>query len=347
MNDVLHQGGRDSGAARRVGSTLGAGLVAAPLAWLAYSRFVVNHHVPLPDALPGIRRRFRSERAGQLSYYAVEEGRGRPLVLIHSVNVAASAYEWLPLWERYRHRRPVYALDLPGFGFSERGERAYAPALYAAAIADFLKHELAEEEPADLVALSLGAEFAALASLEQPDRVASLALVSPTGFGRGGASERMTSGGSERVHQVLAVPLWSQAFYDLLVTRPSLRWFLERSFVGRVDDGLVDYAWRTAHQPGARFAPIYFLSGALFTPDVREQVYERITQPALVLYDRDPYVSFDELSITRARCPNWRAVRIVPTRGLPHFERPEDTEQALERFWSQYAAGNRSEAAGV
>ena len=39
----------------------------------------------------------------------------RPLLLLHSINASASAYEVKPLFEHYRQQRPVYAPDLPGF----------------------------------------------------------------------------------------------------------------------------------------------------------------------------------------------------------------------------------------
>jgi len=34
-------------------------------------------------------------------------------------------------------------------------------------------------------------------------------------------------------------------------------------------------------------------------------------------------------------CPNWRAQRIIPSKGLPHFERLEDTVKALDIFWAR------------
>lgn len=49
----------------------------------------------------------------------------RPLLLIHSVNAAASAFEVKPLFYYYRGRRPMYALDLPCFGQSDRSDRFY------------------------------------------------------------------------------------------------------------------------------------------------------------------------------------------------------------------------------
>jgi hypothetical protein len=37
-----------------------------------------------------------------------------PLLLVHSVNAAASAFEMEPLYVRQALRRPVFALELPG-----------------------------------------------------------------------------------------------------------------------------------------------------------------------------------------------------------------------------------------
>lgn len=51
-------------------------------------------------------------------------GKGPPLLLVHSVNPAASAAEVRPLFDHYRATRTVFALDLPGFRFSDRSDRA-------------------------------------------------------------------------------------------------------------------------------------------------------------------------------------------------------------------------------
>src|SRR3954463_10061153 len=80
--------------------------------WLAYSALATDHEVQLPAAIDAERRSFRNGEAGEISYYVAPAQTGRPLVLVHSINAAASAYEMRPLFEAYRGKRPVYALDL-------------------------------------------------------------------------------------------------------------------------------------------------------------------------------------------------------------------------------------------
>ncbi len=319
----------------RAGTGLLAGTLAAVGGWLAYSALGIDHHMPLPPAIKAEQERFVGQVSRFLNVYVDRQGTGRPLVLIHSINAAGSAYEMRPIFEHYRGKRPVYALDLPGFGFSERADRVYSPELYKEAILDLLR--LKVKEPADVIALSLGSEFAAQAALEHPELFHSLTLISPSGFSARSekrASQKVSEDGtSDFFYRLFANPFTSQALYDLLATRTSIRYFLKQSFHGPLDEGLAEYATLTTHQPGARYAPLYFVSGKLFRPDVRQAVYNRLTIPAHVLYDRDAFVSFDLLPQTLSEHPNWQATRITPTRGLPQFEKLRETTQALDAFW--------------
>jgi pimeloyl-ACP methyl ester carboxylesterase len=304
--------------------------------WIGYSAFFVNHHVSLPSAIDAERKQFLSRESGLLSYYADTSVEGTPLVLIHSINAAASSFEMRPLFNHFRAERPVYALDLPGFGFSERADRPYSPHLYAQAILDFLSTQV--RQPADVIALSLGSEFVARAAMQLPGIFRTVTMISPSGFtlrpnavSSQGASKNQTS---NLAYNLFSFPLWSQAFYDLLATRPSINYFLKQSFVGSVFPALADYSYASAHQPGARFAPLFFVSGKLFTPDIRETIYDTLKMPVLVIYDRDPYVRFDALeSFVQARA-NWYTSRIAPSRGLPQFEHLPDTVQTLADFWA-------------
>ena len=295
-----------------------------------FSQFFVERDVVLPKAIKAKLMRFKSDTAGDLAFYVDETGAGeRPLVLIHSINAAASSFEMRPLFEHYRGRRPVYALDLPGFGFAERSDRRYSPALYVDAIVEFLREMVGA--PADVVALSLGSEFAAMAALRAPELVNSLTLLSPSGMGQ----QRSLPGAG--VYQVVSFPLWGRPLFDLLATRASINLFLGRNFVSDPPAEFIDYAYMSSHQPGAHHAPLYFVSAQLFTEDVYTAVYQQLTTPALVIYDEDPNVSFDRLPALVAENDNWRAARVGPSLGLPHWEQPAATTAALEEFWGGVA----------
>mgnify|MGYP005835282823 CR=1 FL=1 len=308
---------------------------AAALGWTVYSRFFVNHHRRLYSALEAPLHHVRTRAAGRLAYYVDRGDGGPPLVLLHSINAAASSAEMRPLFDLYRGTRTVFSLDLPGFGFSEREPREYTPELYTGAITEFLASEV--RAPADIIALSFSSEFAARVALARPELVRSLALISPTGF------SHSPRAGAPAFLRTFTVPPFSQAFYDLLVTQRSIRYYLKKSFTGPVDERLARYAYDTAHQPGARHAPLQFLAGVPFTRSVLHDVYRNITVPAVVLYDCDAYVDFGRLDMLLRARGNWRARRIPNTCGLPHFDRPEDTAAALDEFWREVtSAGSRS-----
>ncbi len=97
-------------------------------------------------------------------------------------------------------------------------------------------------------------------------------------------------------------------------------------------DAFVDYAYATSHQPGARFAPVYFLSTQLFTFDILPTVYAKLNTPTLVLYDDDPNVTFENLSGFVASQTNWHAERLAPSRGLPHWEMLGQVTAVLDNF---------------
>jgi pimeloyl-ACP methyl ester carboxylesterase len=300
---------------------------------------------PLPPAVSGERRDLPSS-SGRLSYYVSgpTSTAHAPLLLVHSVNAAASAYEVRPLYEHYRTHRSVYALELPGFGFSDRSEREYTPRLMTDAI-DAMVGEIARlhgSAPIDALALSLSCEFLARAASEQPAPYRSLALVSPTGFS--GAAPKNGPPGSTRgmpwLRGFFTFPLWSRPFFDLLTSRRSIRFFLEKTWGSKtIDEGLAEYDWRTARQSGAHHAPYYFVSGFLFSNDI-SRVYQSLALPVFMVHGvRGDFVDYRQKQRFEAK-PNW-TIRVSPTGALPHFEMLEAFTRDYDKFLAE-AGGNRS-----
>jgi pimeloyl-ACP methyl ester carboxylesterase len=290
----------------------------------------------VPPALPGSVYALDVPRVGRLSWYEGARGdervTGRPLLLLHSINAAASGYEMKPLFEHYSRQRPVYAPDLPGYGLSDRSAREYTPRLMTDAIHALLAviRQKQGAEPVDAIALSLSCEFLARAAVEDPGAFRSLAFVSPTGFNRLALRQGAPAStrGHPRVIAVLNRPSVGRRLFRLLTRRGVIRYFLRRTWGSKnIDEGLLDYDYLTTRAAGAEHAPLYFLSGFLFSGD-SGTLYQQLTHPIWVAHGvRGDFVDYRGLKQVADR-PNW-TTEVLLTGALPHFEM---TTQFVQRY---------------
>jgi pimeloyl-ACP methyl ester carboxylesterase len=310
---------------------------------IAIEKSAVEHQdcPPLTDPVSGKRTDIGGSAGRIAMYSAGAEATGVPLLLIHSINATPSAYEVKPLFDHYADKRPVYALDLPGFGQSERGDRNYTIRLMTDAIhaaVDEIRRD--RQGPVDALALSLSCEFLARAALERPASFRTLAFISPTGF-EGVARDDANGGnrGKPWLRAAFNVPLWSQGLFELLTSRPSIKYFLKKTFGSpKIDQGLWDYAYLTTHQPGARHAPYVFVSGYLFSLDAL-LLYEGLTHPVWMAHGvRGDFVDYCHKTRVEGRA-NW-SFDVFPSGAFPHFEMLDAVTRAYDGFLKRHDEAN-------
>lgn len=291
-------------------SVLGAGLATA-----AYLRRNVHHNLPQMPALGG-ELRFLDTSAGALAYYSsgAHKRGSTAMLLIHSINAAASSYEMKPLYDHYTSGNPnrkIYALDLPGFGLSDRRSRDYSPAFYRDMLIEFMQQKF-RGRPVDVVSLSLGCEFVALAAQKAPQLFRRLVFISPNGLGLN--QKPQANAGLLRL---LQTPAWSRIIFDALTSRPVLNYFLRQN-QRQFDQGLADYAYQTSHQLEAPNAPFQFISGKLFSPNMVE-TYASLTQPSLALFGQGEFARH-EMADELRNLEQWRLVEFRRCSSLVHFD---------------------------
>jgi len=133
-----------------------------------------------------IKRAFLDTEDGQIHYRI--GGEGKPLLLLHMNPRSSDEYrELMPLFAA--QGRQVIAMDLMGFGDSDKPPRMYSVADYAkTAIA--LLDELGIEQT-DLLGNHTGAFVSGEIAVAYPDRVGKLILCNVAGFGEAGQTELM------------------------------------------------------------------------------------------------------------------------------------------------------------
>ena len=303
------------GALRKFWKGLLAGS-AAGVAALAAVNATVARDAPEPEtgAVGGEAGTFQWKH-GQVFYrHAGPEG-APPVVFVHGIGAGARAFMWrrnfLPLSRDFR----AYALDLLGFGYSDKPANApYSADLYVELISDFLREVVGR--PAGVVAHTLSAAFAVRVADERPELIDSLVLVSPTGADHLSARPGMTGAA---FYGLLHSPVLGASFYNAVTSERGVRdyartqLFYEKRFA---TPRLVAHYYAVSHLPGAQHAATAFLSGYLNT-DAREP-FSRLRQPVTLAWGRQDAANPIEragqlLSLNpRARLEVFDRCRVMP-----------------------------------
>ena len=263
---------------------LAGGAAGAGVAALAAVNAAVAREAPEPEtgAVGGEAGSF-DWKHGQIFYRHAGQEEAPPVVFVHGIGAGARAFMWrrnfLPLARHFR----VYALDLLGFGYSDKPANVpYSADLYVELISDFLRDVVAR--PAAVVAHTLSAAFAVRVADEHPELINSLVLVSPTGADNLSARPGVTGAA---FYGLLHSPVLGTSFYNAVTSERGVRdyardqLFYERRFA---TPRLVAHYYAVSHLPGAQYAATAFLSGYLNT-DIREP-FARLRQPATLAWGK-------------------------------------------------------------
>ena len=125
---------------------------------------------------PG-RLRFATVKTRLGSVSTLEAGQGSPILLIHGLG--ATKAEFLPTVAALADRHRVIAMDLPGFGDTDKPFPAAYDAPFFASWAESLLDELGIER-AHVLGHSMGGRVALEFGLRNPDRTQGLVLMTPS-----------------------------------------------------------------------------------------------------------------------------------------------------------------------
>lgn len=112
-------------------------------------------------------------------HYVVSSGQGNPVVLVHGLQ--GRWEDWLPLIADFtKDGYKVYALDLAGFGRSDRPDVDYSIALQEEVLRQFLDSQKLQQP--DIAGWSMGGWISLKFAAEHPERVRRLILMDSAGL---------------------------------------------------------------------------------------------------------------------------------------------------------------------
>jgi pimeloyl-ACP methyl ester carboxylesterase len=261
-------------------------------------------------------------RIDGVSLHYEQEGLGRPLVLLHGL--PTYSYLWRNIIPGLTYGNTIYALDLMGFGFSEKPQNlTYSLDTYVSQLGKFLEN-LHLDNPI-LVGHDIGGPIVALYTLRNPGKVRKLILMD--------------------------APLYSAApplYLRLLRTRAigglfTGDWFLKRIFRGGVlnqavmTDSLLDTYLQPYHDDlGARVTLLKCARELSLRPVLENEIQPnlaKISIPTLIVWgDGDPYAPLDFAKRLDQEIPNSELAVILRTGHYAIEERPEEVRAVMKEF---------------
>ena len=242
-----------------------------------------------------------------------EKGTGTPLVLIHGYT--SSTYTWKDVFEPLSEKYRVIAVDLKGFGFSEKPDGDYsrrAQGEIVSGLLDYLKIEKAW-----LAGNSMGGETALNVALYHPEKVSGLILIDSAGV--------KIPGKETLAPWYLQVPLLGRILTALALTSDRLvREGLRKSFYNdaKVTDERVNYYYQPLKtRNGQRAAMLARTQWNLFPV---EDELSKINAPTLILMGaEDELIPLEAGKKMNEKIQNSKLVVFENCGHLPQEEMPE------------------------
>ena len=287
---------------------------------------------PLTSKLPGGDIRYWPTPDGDVFYK--KAGDGPPLLLIHGIGAGCSSYEFRSVFEQLAENNTVYALDLLGFGKSDKPTLTYTHETYINQIDAFARQVMRVgdgREEADVIATSLSAAYVIAVAQRDPSLFRRLVLICPTGIEELAKAAGPTA---VAVRGFFKAPIIGSTIYNALTSKVGIRSYLARhiySDATKVTDEVVEQYHTSAHQPGGENVLPSFISGFL-NVDIREAFKKVVDLPLIVWGQEAKETPVSQAEAFLVANPNAKLEVIQDAGMLPHEEQPESFLAAVRPF---------------
>lgn len=255
--------------------------------------------------------------------------KGPVLILIHGFGASVEIWQHNiePLSKFYR----VYAIDLVGFGRTDKYEGTYAPPFMVQFINDAMT--ALNLEKVTLIGLSMGGGLSILYALSFPHKVDKLVLVDSAGLGK---------------EIIFSMRLMSLPFLGELVTKPSRKMaylFFKPAVLNpsQLKGQFTDIYYELFSLPGAQMAMLKVLRSGCTIFGLKKHVLNetllnlhKIISPTLILWGRqDAIIPSKQAYYAKKKMPDSKLHIVEQCGHMPNFEKPDEFNQVVLDFLSK------------
>jgi pimeloyl-ACP methyl ester carboxylesterase len=265
------------------------------------------------------------EVQGHKIFYIVK-GEGRPLLLIHGYG--AAIWVWEKQIEILSQSYRVYALDLIGYGYSDRPKIDYTPDAYIHFLRDFM--DAVGIEKATLIGNSMGGGIAWAMAIFFPERVEKLVLINCV---PPDVLERVKNESFRTLVAIKDIPLLP---YLVIGSRSknSIKWILQECLanIKLITPEVLNRQYQLSKIKGTTWALYSTFKNASNAKGLKDYL-SRIDHPTLLIWGKWDLIFPPAVGEELHQAIRGAKFKVIDKSGhMPMWETPEEVNQEILSF---------------
>lgn len=267
-------------------------------------------------------------RFGKVHY--LKKGNGNPILLIHNLTPGSSSYEFHSIIDALADKNEVYAIDLLGYGSSEKCNMTYTNYLYIQLITDFIKDVIGKKTT--LITSGDSSSIAVMTCHNNPEVVNQLLFINPQSMYQ---SNQIPTRQTKLLKWLIDTPVIGTLVYNMQTTNKAIRKQFEDEYFfdpNNVSDSDIESYCEAAHKYDHKVK--YSISsylGRYININISHGVKE-INNNITIIHGNS--VDDYETIVENYQYYNnaIESAVISNTKLLPHLEKPEETVKVIRTY---------------
>lgn len=170
-------------------------------------------------------------RFGKIHY--IKKGNGNPILLLHNLTQGSSSYEFTNLIDELAETNEVYALDLLGYGLSEKCNITYTNYLYVQLVTDFIKTVIGRKTT--IVTSGDSSSIAVMTCHNNPEIINNLVFINPQSLYQ---SNQIPTKQTKLLKLLIDTPIIGTLIYNMQTSKKTITKLFSEEYY--CDSALID-----------------------------------------------------------------------------------------------------------
>ncbi|MGN1156886.1 MAG: alpha/beta fold hydrolase [Agathobacter sp.] len=280
---------------------------------------LINKVANMKEHLSTENGKFYNWRYGEIFY--TKKGKGSPILLIHDLHPASSAYEWNRVINRLAENHTVYALDLLGCGRSEKPNLTYTNYMYVQLINDFIANVIAKKT--DVIATGASSSFVIMACQMESKFYKKIIAVSPEDVYKIAQSPTKTS---NILKYLMEMPVIGSMIYNILMSKNGILDMMIDNYYYKdhlISNKLLMTYYHSAHMGDGNGKYLLSSMNSNYTNVNVIPALKRVNNSIILITGKEHEFMADIAEDYASYNPAIEVVEIANAKYLPQLETPE------------------------